>query len=227
MTNQVHLRRIDLERLSAGEAVADASHLAHCDACAAAVESIRLEARTFVQRRPAATVLEQVRARRAPWWRRWWPVVAVSLAAGLAFLVFTGAPDEVRFKGTSFAVLVNGVVPLVPGVAVHAGDELSFVVESSRAGHVLVLDVETGRPVHAFVPSGGQRSMAIGAGRTVLPDGVRLDDAAVPEWVALLFCEGAVSLEDLELTAPAGGAAPVIRHEGCRVQVLSITRSVK
>jgi hypothetical protein len=90
MTNQVHLRRIDLERLSAGEAVADASHLAHCDACAAAVESIRLEARTFVQRRPAATVLEQVRARRAPWWRRWWPVVAVPLAACLAFLVFTG-----------------------------------------------------------------------------------------------------------------------------------------
>jgi hypothetical protein len=227
MTNQVHLRRIDLERLSVGEAVIGSGHLSKCQECSAAVEAIRLETRAFVQRRPSSLVVERVRALRAPWWRGWWPVIAVPLAASLALLVFVGAPDEVRFKGTSIAVFVNGDVPLGPGVAVHAGDTLSFVVESSRPGHVLVLDVETGRTARAFVPFGGQRSMAVGAGRTVLPEGVSLDDAAVAEWVVSLFCERPVALQDVEVTVPATGGTPVIRHDGCRVQVIDITRSAK
>ncbi|MBE2253728.1 MAG: hypothetical protein IAE78_29635 [Myxococcus sp.] len=223
--NEQHLRRIDLERLSAGEVIAGAEHLAQCPACAQAVEALRRDASAFVQRRPTATVLERVHAARTASWRRWWPALGVPLAAGLALAVFVGAPPAVRLKGATFTVLVNDAVMLSPGAPVRAGDRLSFVVEAARAGHVLVLDLEAGRPTKAFVPYDGDASVPVPAGRTVLPDAVTLDDATAREWLVCLLCEGPVSLGEVQVRQPGEGGAPVVEHPGCRVEAFDLTRS--
>jgi hypothetical protein len=221
-----HLRPIDLERLSVGEVVVGAEHVERCPECAATVQTLKLEARAFTQRRPAAVVVERVRAQRpGPWWSRWWPALAVPLAALLVFVISSGRPDEVRLKGGGFSTLINGDVLLIPGVPVRAGDHLSFIVETQRPAQVLVLDLEADKPVTAFVPFGGRGSVAVPRGRTVLPDGATLDDSPAPEWLVALVCEDAVTLEALVLPAVVTRAPPVVEQPGCQVQVVELTRS--
>lgn len=227
MTTQTreHLRRIDLERLSVGEAVVGAEHVAQCPECAATVQTMKTEARAFTQRRPAAAVVERVRAASPPpFWRRWWPVLAVPLAAALV-VVLSQKPDEVRMKGRTFSALLNGEVLLGPGVAVKAGDRLSFLVETQHAGHLLVLDLEAGRPITAFAPFDGRASVPVPAGRTVLPDGVTLDETTAPEWLVSLWCDRAFSLDALKLPAEVTTAPPKVEHPGCQVDVVELTRS--
>lgn len=228
MTTQTreHLRRIDLERLSVGELVPGADHVAQCPECAATVQTMKLDAKAFTQRRPAAVVVERVNAARPPpFWRRWWPALAVPLAAALVMVVLTQKPDDVRVKGRAFSALLNGEVLLAPGVAVKAGDRLSFIVETPQAGHLLVLDLEAGKPVTAFAPFDGRASVPVPAGRMVLPDGVTLDETSSPEWLVSLWCERALSLDELRLPAEVTTSPPKVEHPGCQVDVVELTRS--
>lgn len=228
MTTQTreHLRRIDLERLSVGEVVAGGDHVAQCPECAATLQTMKLEAKAFTQRRPAAVVVERVRAARPPsLWTRWWPALAVPLAAALVAVVLTQGPDEVRVKGRAFSALLNGEVLLVSGVPVKAGDRLSFIVETPHAGHLLVLDLEAGKPATAFAPFDGRASVPVPAGRTVLPDGVTLDETQAPEWLVSLWCERAIALDELRLPAEVTTSPPKVEHPGCHVDVVELTRS--
>jgi hypothetical protein len=188
---------------------------------------MKREARSFLQRRPAAVVIERVRAARAPpRWRRWWPAAAVAVAAALALVVVNGrAPEQVRTKGSTFSTVVNGEAVLAPGLALHPGDHLAFVIETQRPGHALVLDLEEGKAVSAFAPFGGKASVAVPQGRTVLRDGVTLDDTSAAEWLVSLWCERALSIDELGLPAVVARPPPRIDPPGCRVEVFELTRS--
>jgi hypothetical protein len=228
--HQPHLRIIDLERLSVGESVPNSDHVLQCPACAERLESMRREARAFLQRRPGALMVERIRAARPPpFWKRWWIVAAAPLAAtvvGVLALRFK-RPEAVRFKGKALKTVVNGEVLLAPGVLLKEGDALSFVVETQRPGHVLVVDVEEGKPITAFVPFGGNKTVPVQKGRTVLNDSVTLDGTASKEWLVSLFCNRPVSLEELALPAIGPTVRPIIEPAGCEVEVLELTRSAQ
>jgi len=221
-----HLRRIDVERLSTGEVVDGAEHLDSCTECRAAVEALRLEAAAFVRAHPSRALVARInQARPAPLWRRWWPlVVPLAAAAAVASFVVVRQPTEVRLKGASISVLVNGASLLSSDSVVNAGDRLSFVVEAARPMHALVLDFEVGKPVSVFVPFEGAASLAVPAGRTVVPDGVVLDDAPVREWLVTLWCDRPVSVEQLALPVSWPDAPPQLSVEGCQVERVELRR---
>lgn len=223
--SELHLRRVDLERLAAGERVVNGEHVERCAECRAAVETIRADAAAFLRRRPAVDVVARVAAMREPWWRRVWPLVAVPVAASLVAVVLTQPRDVVRFKGGALTVLENGAPVVGPVRVVKAGAQLSFVVESSREAHALVLDLEVGKPPSAFVPFGGRASLPVSAGRTALREGVELDDTSAREWVVTLLCDHPVTLEGLQVADPVPDQAPALRVEGCAIEVLELVRA--
>lgn len=223
-----HLRAIDVERLSVGEPVDGvAEHLASCPVCTEQVERLKAQARAFVDRRPATLVVPRIRARGrpSPWWQRWWWLsVPAAVTASFALMLAPSSPSEVRLKGSGLSVLVNGSTPVGPDSEFAAGDQLSFVVETSKPMHALVLGLEEGRPAMAFAPFGGRHSIVVPAGRAVLGDAVALDATTRREWLVWLLCDSPFSIDDLALPDVGTSARPVVERPGCTVQTLEVTR---
>lgn len=225
MTASAHPRRLELERLAMGEPSAAQDHVAGCADCTATVAQLRGEARAFVARRPTQAFLENLDRRREPRWKRWWPALGlVPLAAGLA-LVVLGREPEVRLKGGGLQLFVTRAErtwPLSGAEPAHPGDRLTFVFDSPREGHLLVLDVEQGQAPTAFFPFGGATSAPVSSGRIALPDAVVLDDTRADEWLVTIFSPRALSLA--EVAATLDGGVPGYGCEGCTVEVRVLTR---
>lgn len=231
LTPAGHLRPIDLEKAAAGERITAQAHLDGCEACAHEVATLRSAASAFLARQPTAAFLERHRAARPSFWRRSWPVLALApVAAGLALLIATPTPPpDVRLKGGAFIVQATRdgqPVALSAAERPRAGDVLHFVWSGDRPGHLLVLDLEAGRPPSSLFPFGAEHAAPVPAGRTPLADAVTLDDTAAPEWLVAVFREAPLARADVEvLTAPGAGQPPTVRCDGCAVQLVEVTRA--
>lgn len=218
----LHPRRLELERLATGEASESRSHVDGCDACRATVDQLRLETRAFVQRQPLAAHDPQ------PWWRRWWPVgVLVPVAAAVTLFWSTPGDPDVRWKGSGLSMLRTrdgGTEPWLSGSPVSAGDRLSFVFEAEAPGHLLLLDVEQGKPApQVLFPWGRQTSGALDAGVHALEVGFELDDTRADEWVVAVWRPTAVTLDEVSVRPALDGGLEVSCKD-CRSWVRSITR---
>jgi len=220
-----HPRRLELERLAMGEASSAQAHVAGCAECAATVTELQQAARAFVARRPTQVFLEELERRRAPWWRRWWPMLGLVPVAAAALLLVLPRGDEVRLKGGGLQIFVTRAERtqvLTADQRPLAGDRLSFSYDAPRAGHLLIIDVERGKPPTAFVPFGADTSLALAAGPATL-SGVVLDDTRADEWLLVVFSPRPLTLR--EVTSSLRDGPPAFDCSGCEVEVRTLTRA--
>jgi len=215
-----HPRQLDLERLAAGEAVTAAAHVDACPECQAVVTEIREASRAFVARHPPRS-LHEAASRRPEWWRAWWPVALLPIAAAVAFVVLAPEPPERRLKGSGLTLFVTrGGAPVALGrdERVSEGDQLTFQYEATAPGHLLLLDVERGKaPVVLAAPP---KLLANSSFRA--PLAFELDASTAEEWIVAIFAPAPVSPE--VLTLPAQGA-PLVTCADCLVEVRRLERA--
>lgn len=152
----------------------------------------------------------------APWWRRFFIVPVLALAA--AALISVNLPDEPsrRSKGSAdldFLVLRDGqVTPGVEGEALSAGDRVQFTYDADGLDSLVLLSVDGAGTLSQFYPARGDTPVAVVPGeRRVLEGSIVLDDAPGPELFVAVFGPSDVEeAKELVMQAwEAGGAAAV------------------
>lgn len=140
------LEQLALGELPAARARAVQDHLARCPACRACLDRIEADA-------PALPALPALPARGAaappavaPWWRAWWPRLAVggglAAAAAAAVLLVARAPNgdgDGGDRGPTGEAPTLALAPAGPRVAIKApaGEVvIALAVVRERAGHV-------------------------------------------------------------------------------------------
>jgi hypothetical protein len=160
-----HLSALAIDELVAGDRNDEAAaHVASCSVCAAKVDAARATAEA-VRHAPAfLTTREKLTsAERSPRRLTRLLLVAVPLAAALAFIVTRGATDDVRLKG---APLLE--VSSAQGVVTRSkpGDRVSLVVGGAGHSHALIFAVDEHGVVDLLWPTGAVAA-AISAGARV------------------------------------------------------------
>jgi hypothetical protein len=135
-------------------------------------------------------------------------VAGALIAAAAAFVLLirsggdgTSTPGDVRTKG----VLALGVVVKRPsgetariasGDVLASGDVIRFELAHGGPGHAAVIGIDGRRAVSVYVPRPGQAGPFLtGAGTTVLPGAIRLDDATGAERLFALLCAEPISID--------------------------------
>lgn len=216
-----HPRQLDLERLSAGEPVAASAHVDGCAQCQAVVAELRDASRAFVVRRPARVLHEVAAQRTSTWWRGWWPVGLLALAAAAVLITRPPLEPEVRFKGAGLSLFVtreSTTAPLAPGQSVRAGDQLTFSYQAITQGVLLVLEVERGKGPVVLASS-----PPLAANETFrAPQAFELDDTTADEWVVAIFSPHPVTPDLLVLPV---GELPRVQCPDCQVEVRRLERA--
>jgi hypothetical protein len=227
-----------LESFSAGDRLDEASeaHIGSCAACSTYVGALEQARQEFLRMRPVERFARSVERREAERGRRRWMWLAglLPVAAAAAWLVIAHPPDDVRFKGGEFLVMVlregmNEPAPVAEGQPLRAGDRLRFLFRAPADGYVMILDRDgTGR-VTAFYPQGQAEGAAIGPSPALapLPGSIRLDDAPGPEWIVLFFSPKPVRVEDFTRALREAPSPETLRVDcrGCRVSALRIEKT--
>lgn len=226
MSPEKHLRRVDIERVAAGERLA-LPHLNACEQCAVEIDRLRAEARAFAARRPAAHFIDALPRRKMHWYL---PAFASVCASALVLLTYLPQPqvEQPRLKGSGLSLFVTraeATRPLESGERPKPRDRLTMVYDAPFDGHLLIIDAEQGKPLSALFPFGGSSSRPISAGRTVLADGFELDTTAASEWAVAIFSESELDLSAFELQWPSGGSPADITCGRCRIDVIELTRA--
>ncbi len=202
MNDRGHLSAPELDLLQLGTLPAEAepaarAHLTSCARCQArAAEQERARERFEAIRAGSWAAVEARAAPRGP--ARWLlrlaaPLAAISAAAALLLLVVDGEDRSPRAKGAAalkvYALHEGRVREVQSGDRVAPGDRIRFVAECGAASHLLVLAVDGAGKAMAYVPFDGDRSVALAAGRTELPDSVELDATPGPERLFVFFSD--------------------------------------
>jgi len=221
LTRDGHLSDLALERVLAGERVDEAAaHASGCELCARRIESAR------------AMPLDVRPPGRAP--VAWSYLLAGTLAAAAALLVYTRLPGEVedhpvalpsspeapvetwRVRGSfHFQLFVHDgdeARRARDGERVHPGDRLGFKAELPRDGHLLIAGIDARDEAYLCHPQAtGGRSAEVARGEAASDEAVRLDAVLGTEEVVAIFCDApfdfaqtAARLKRDQKAAPAG-----------------------
>jgi hypothetical protein len=146
--------------------------------------------------------------------------------------------DGVRIKGPlALGVVVQrasgGTDRIASGASVAAGDVLRFELAHGQPGHAAVLGLDERQVVSLYVPQDGHLPFLAGAGKTVLPGAVKLDDAPGVERIFALLCPDPLPPEQLRqrardcLAASSGRPAEVKTLElPCSEAAFLITKEI-
>ena len=206
------LSDLALDRLIAGEHAGeiDSAAEAHVRGCARCGE--RLAEFRAAQERDASLLDELARkaptASVTPLRRRVWLTTALPLFAAAAILLLLlprllRGPAE-REKGSS-ALQLDVVVrhadghqePLAPGGHVHAGDAVRFLVSTPRAGHLVILGLDTAGAVSVYVSDGADPHKIDRGARQAMPGSVVLDATPGAERLVALECDARFAVSDI------------------------------
>jgi hypothetical protein len=204
------LHRLMVNDLGAGDAgaAATAAIRAHIDSCPRCGR--RLARFESVPLPPLAAL--PVAARR-PWRRRSIAAAGFGVAAAAALLLFVrraddppAGPTAVRPKGAvGLGVVVrraSGATDrIASGAEVAAGDLVRFEVTHAGPGHAAVVGLDSRRVVTVYVPQQGALPFLAGAGTTLLPGAVKLDDAPGEERLFALLCREGIPPGDIRRRA--------------------------
>ncbi|HSN89735.1 MAG TPA: DUF4384 domain-containing protein, partial [Anaeromyxobacteraceae bacterium] len=192
-------------------------HVAGCERCAGAVESLR------AARDGAA--LPPLRADPAPARRPGRSRFALALAGALAAaagLVLALRPDAAgdRTKGAGVGLAMwvrhgDAVRRAAPGETIAPGDAVRFAVTTPRPAWVAVLSVDPAGHASVYFPLGPTAAPVPAGTDVALPLATRLDATSGEERVVGLFCDRPVALEPLRARLEAGAA--VEPPAGCEV----------
>lgn len=238
-----HIRRFALVRDAVGETTVEerqriATHLEGCATCREAAAEVRANVSEYEadRERHFAVIRDKLQAarpepRRAPPWRRIWPVVATAaMAVGLAVALVRPGSDPVQYKGELAMQVVakRGERQFVvhDGQELFEGDALRFVVTVGAPGYLTLFSVDGRGVVTPFYPGSAPRTDPAPltlerSGPHELPGAIELDDAIGDEVViAVLSAEPfsrtevheafrrlVVDKHAADLTAPAAGVA--------------------
>jgi hypothetical protein len=114
--------------------------------------------------------------------------VLVPAAAALLLWLRLPAPDDgILEKGGPtlrlYALHQGTVAPVRARDRLKAGDEIRFVVDTSKRSYLLVASVDGAGQATVYFPFGGTSSAPIAAGHNELPGSIVLDAAPGPERV--------------------------------------------
>jgi hypothetical protein len=222
------------------------NHVAECADCRHEIERLVAERRRFVAEHPPDRFLESLpweragsgllkrfelskggmkaRTTRAPW-------LATAAAVAAAIIVVMILPQEeqpplgIRLKGESvdWTVFVSRDGrpgnPLNGEARLHPGDILSFAVQSSKSGQVLIVNLDDQGRFSRYFPADANSSGEVAGGHRMqlLPTTVRLDDFIGKELIVLLLSE-----EPLALGRVEAKLADAFRQAGGRLDQMSL-----
>jgi hypothetical protein len=164
----------------------------------------------------------------APPPRKLWPAAASAmLVIALAGVIyFSPAPEETRLKGgtelTIFRERGGEVVRAGTADSFRAGDRLRFAVDVEHQ-EIMIVSVKQGGKLSTFFPADGSKRSkpAQQDDRGALPGAIELDDSATEEYLHLVACPAAFSIDDLK-----PGARPDLLDtpSGCRRTTLLLKK---
>lgn len=204
-------------------------HLNTCTSCQGRWALREKGARAFPElelglKRIARNLAEQRRSKR----RRLAVFAAWATAAAASAAFFAFAPplrEELTRKGAPGLVVYRqrgGGAEIVTGdQPVHPGDRLRFKVSAAVDKEIMIVCVEDGGEVSLLHPPVGRRSVPL----VPQPDGALegstlLDDHLGEEWLHLVACARAFTLDDLRVVSPEVIVAP----KGCEVTVFHLSK---
>jgi len=199
-----HPPRFLIEASHAGETVPGevASHFKTCDQCTSELQALDQQQAQFLAEHPAPQFRRAVMARAeksASPWAAWFQPLRMGLmataavAATLVAVVALRPGREVHFKGGAekFEVVYErqGEVRLAAADApLKQGDALRFFYRPSRAGYLMIVDVDSTRQLTVFFPSNGQDAAAVAPGSDEpLPGSIKLDATPGAEHLFAVF----------------------------------------
>lgn len=231
LTRDGHLSELALERVLAGEVLADATeHAAGCEVCALRLDAARAASPDFAP--PAAT---------SPATPTWPYLLGATLAAAAALTLYAmqsggpaagvahgpsptvapvapeSPPEQWRVRG-SFHLQVfvhdgDDARRAKEGEQVRPGDRLVFQAELPRDGHLLIAGIDAeGEAYLCFPQGGGGRSAPVARGSAGKEEAVRLDDVLGTEEIVAVFCDAPF---DFVSTIARLKADPKAPPEGC------------
>ena len=161
---------VEVERHSAGEAVAAKAHIEACAHCGAYVQELQAAAEAFLKQRPAELFLPQV-ARRAQTpaarpWLHWlsagFGAVAVASLAAIVLPELLAPADDVRLKGASIEVFykrgTSDPARVLDGASLEPGDTLRFRYRGEKKAQLALFERDASGAVTVFAPFGGAQS---------------------------------------------------------------------
>jgi hypothetical protein len=209
------VRRLDIERYSAGELTGAAAagleeHLRSCPSCAACLAQVQKERGEFLRAHPFAEFAASafpVRAS-APWYRRipsfltspaLRPVLVPAVVVLVAVAVipfFPRSGDDIRYKGgesLSYIYKREEVVhAAAPDDLFRAGDRVQVFYASAADRYLTLFSIDGGGAVSFYQPDAKAAVCSIrsGAGSKIAyPCGIELDSTAGPELVVAVFSD--------------------------------------
>ncbi|HYP87241.1 MAG TPA: hypothetical protein VEQ59_03795 [Polyangiaceae bacterium] len=220
---------LKLDQWQAGELSAQAGEelRAHVDSCARCThrrQTLVADAAQFLQRFP-----EPPRRTRAGN-RSYWVAGTTALAAAAALVLWLKMPTEQpgqRSKGeaTQFGFFIKrgGQVTLgAAGQRVRAGDQLRFVVTTSKPQHIAIVGRDGSGAVFEYHAASGHSVAVAGARDQALESSIELDAAPGPETVWAIFCDEPFELAPLKSTL--AGAGELQAPPGCTLKKLELMK---
>ncbi len=175
---------------------------------------------------PAAVAPAPSTARAANNQRAFFGFFAAAVAVMVAFVMVPGADDSgpsgeieqpspngpehdvFRAKGVGgleLAVFTEDQHRLATGDAVHPGDRLGFQVQSSQAGHLVIIGVDATGEAYACHPQGADHAVSIDASEDLraLDSAIRLDATGDRERLVALRCPESQPTSELQALVAA------------------------
>ncbi|HWM85794.1 MAG TPA: hypothetical protein VNO33_08145 [Kofleriaceae bacterium] len=212
-----HLSGPELERLAAGDEPPD--HAINCNRCAERVAAIADARARYLAAHPADELVRAARERARRRGGRFATrgTVAVGLACALAaggLLVAwpSGEEPAIRTRGAAIELVTyvrRGSETFVAsdGVALHAGDRLSFAYAAPDARRLLLLGIDDSGTISRYAAGA-----PIAPGRGQIPVGLRLDSRRGEERLVAVFAR--TEADEEEVRAALAGALAAARAEG-------------
>jgi hypothetical protein len=226
--SELTLTLFDTGALAGPELAAVQAHLRTCPRCQAWLDEAKADFQAIPRAERDAMVTRLVARSQRP--RRRWPVVvAGTLAAAAAVLLFVHVPTpgpDTTLKGGGLDLRVyrergGEVSTTLSGEAFQAGDRLRFEVDVPDAGHMLVVGVEADGALFRAYPNDRDESVPVepGAGQ-LLPDAIELDSSVGLEVLHLVVCKAPFTARDLR----AAGARSLNLPPGCRAAAFELDK---
>jgi hypothetical protein len=211
-----------------GVAAAARTHLSDCDRCQHRLAIIERERNDFMRAHPSPK-FEPGERKVGTGGRPWLAAAALVLVAGALSLLRGGADQTTEPRGIKggsalgFYVKHGGaIVRGGNGQVVHPGDQLRFVVRSTKR-NMAIVSIDGGDNVSIYFPAGSRTATVKADQDLALPESIRLDGVLGRETIYSLFCDGPTDLGGVRerlRAQPAG--VPIV--SGCEVVSLTISK---